>query len=100
MPDLQCFSLRVVMLLAGCWFMILAGCSGESAFVKPGYTDEDLQNAIALCQAQQTSSDLNRQMRDTMANPGMAGGGMTGGRMLERQESLEACLLSQGWKRR
>lgn len=100
MHDTALISIRSAMVFSGLFFILQAGCSSESAFVKPGYTDQDLQDAIALCQAQQTSSDLNRQMRDSMSNPGMAGGGMTGGRMIERQEFLETCLRDQGWKRR
>jgi hypothetical protein len=92
---------RIPMLIvSGILLLGLTTCSHYPPYVKPGSSEKDLQEALTFCNAQQTSSDLNAQIRDKMSNPGMAGGGMTGGRMLEQQKALDECLRAQGWKPR
>jgi len=89
-----------IVVVSGILLLGFTTCSHSPPYFKPGSSEKDLQEAIAFCNAQQTASNLNAQIRDKMSNPGMAGGGMTGGRMLEQQKALDECLRAQGWTSR
>lgn len=89
-----------ILIVSGILLLGLTTCSHSPPYVKAGSSGKELQETISFCHAQQTASNLNAEIRDTMSNPGMAGGGMSGGRMLEQQKNLDECLRAQGWTHR